>query len=99
MVTKHLRVNRYLCCAGRLGLEAQVIVCFKPQNLGFLVCHLNAREWLPVEQKSDSMEITVERQETRGEMFVKKRYTGVDRGQQRRASPALNSFKCLSVLI
>lgn len=71
MVTKHLRVNRNLWSAGRLGLEAQVIVCFRPQNLGFLVCYLDAREWLPVERKSDSMEITVERQATEKRRLLK----------------------------
>lgn len=57
MFTRHWSVNRDIWSAGRLELEAQVIVGFRPQKPSFLMCYLDAWEWLPIEQKSHSMEI------------------------------------------
>lgn len=42
IVTRHLSVNWYLWSAGRLGLEVQVIVGFRPQKSGFLMRYLDA---------------------------------------------------------
>ncbi len=42
MVTRHLSVNRYLWFAGKLGLDALLIVGFRPQKSGLLMCYFDA---------------------------------------------------------
>lgn len=50
-------MNRDICCAERVGLEARTIVGFRPRKPRLLVCHSDAREWVPAEQQSDSIKI------------------------------------------
>lgn len=61
MFTRHLSVEK-ISGPGCLGLGAQVIAGFRPQKSGPQMCELDAREWLPVKQKSDSIGIQAESQ-------------------------------------